>query len=91
METRKTKVVAGVLFLMVLFCAADYTAAQSDPNLLAWWRFDETSGTTAKDSAGNYDGTLINGPTWTTGIIDGALQLDGVNDCVDTGDFDLPE
>jgi hypothetical protein len=56
----------------------------SDPllkGLVGWWKFDEGSGTVAYDSSGNgNDGNLINGPTWTTGKIGGALSFDGVND-----------
>ena len=53
--------------------------------LIAHWKLDEGSGAVAYDSAGTNDGTLINGPTWTTGIIDGALDFDGVDDYVDVG------
>jgi hypothetical protein len=46
-------------------------------------KLDETSGTTASDSSGNSNnGTLQNGPTWTTGRSGGALNLDGVDDSV---------
>ncbi|UCE98880.1 MAG: LamG domain-containing protein [Planctomycetota bacterium] len=57
----------------------------TDPNLISHWKFDEGSGTIAYDSAGSNDGTLVNGPTWTTGKIDGALDFDGVDDYVDCG------
>ena len=51
--------------------------------LVAWWKFDETSGTVAYDSSGNgNDGNLTNGPTWTDGKIGGALSFDGHNDRV---------
>lgn len=30
---------------------------------IAWWRFDETSGTTAADSVGTFTGTYLNTPT----------------------------
>lgn len=46
-------------------------------------RFDETSGTTAADATGNgWNGTLQNGPVWSTGRYGNALQLDGTNDHV---------
>ena len=54
--------------------------------IVTWWKFDEGSGTIAYDSAGHNDGNLINGPTWTTGQVDGALSFDGVNDYVDVPD-----
>jgi len=53
--------------------------------LIAHWKLDETSGTTAADSAGSNDGTLVGDPNWTTGQIDGALELDGVDDHVNLG------
>ncbi|MBT3666306.1 MAG: hypothetical protein HN548_02415 [Opitutae bacterium] len=53
--------------------------------LVAWWKFDEGSGTVAYDSSGNgHDLNLTNGPTWTTGEIGGALSFDGVDDFVQT-------
>jgi hypothetical protein len=54
-----------------------------EPNLIAWWKFDEGQGLTAYDSAGNNDGTLTNGPMWTASGIDGSLIFDGVDDYVD--------
>jgi hypothetical protein len=51
--------------------------------LVAYWEFDEGSGTVLGDSSGHgYDGT-INGATWTTGHTGDALDFDGVNDYVD--------
>ncbi|MCS6806449.1 MAG: LamG domain-containing protein [Blastocatellia bacterium] len=52
-------------------------------NMTAWWPLDETSGTTANDLAlvAN-NGTHVNGPTPTPGIVAGALRFDGVNDHV---------
>jgi len=48
-----------------------------------WYRFDEGSGTTAIDSLGNYNGTLINGPSYTTGKVgSNALIFDGGNDYI---------
>ncbi|UCG59075.1 MAG: PASTA domain-containing protein, partial [Phycisphaerales bacterium] len=58
--------------------------------LVAHYKLDETSGTTAVDSSGNgIDGTLMGEPTWQPagGILDGALLFDGVDDYVDCGRF----
>jgi fibronectin type 3 domain-containing protein len=45
--------------------------------------FDETSGTTANDSAGDgYHATLVNGPVFATGTLGNAVDLDGANDHV---------
>jgi Concanavalin A-like lectin/glucanases superfamily len=44
----------------------------------AYWRFDETSGATAKDSSEHAIATaLANGPTFVTGKLGGALSLPG--------------
>jgi hypothetical protein len=63
-------------------------------DLVGWWKFDETEGTTASDSSGyGHTGTLIGNPKWqpTGGKVGGALELDGVDDYVNT-DYatDLP-
>ena len=44
-------------------------------------KFDESSGTVAKDALDSgRDGTLVNGPTWAGGRTGNALNLDGTND-----------
>jgi hypothetical protein len=53
------------------------TETGADPNLVSWWKLDESSGTTAADSSGNdHDGTR-NGGSWasTSGKYDGAVDL----------------
>lgn len=45
--------------------------------LVAQWKFDEGSGTTATDSVGGNDGTLAAGATWATGRIINAVSLNG--------------
>jgi uncharacterized repeat protein (TIGR02543 family) len=57
------------------------------------WALSESSGGTADDSWGSFDGTLVNGPAWrpSGGQIDGALQFDGANDYVDIGTMDIPD
>lgn len=50
---------------------------------VAHLKFDEASGTTAIDSTANgWTGTLVNGPTWSTGKTANAVSLDGSNDYV---------
>ena len=51
------------------------------------WAFDETEGTIAYDSVGNYNGNLIGGPVWTPGQVAGALAFDGVDDYVRATDY----
>ncbi|MHC4062167.1 MAG: hypothetical protein ACYSR6_11275, partial [Planctomycetota bacterium] len=60
-------------------------AARRVRGLVGWWKFDEGGGTTAYDSAGKNHGSLVNGPTWTSGRINGALGFDGSDDYVDLG------
>ncbi len=50
---------------------------------IVWYKFDETSGTVAKDAWWDQlHGTLIGGPTWIDGIMNNALSFDGVDDFV---------
>jgi len=61
------------------------TNVNAECDMVAYWKLDDGSGTTAADSSGNgNNGTLINfyWPSWTTGIIDGGLEFDGWNDYV---------
>jgi len=65
-----------------------------DPNLILYWKLDETSGQTASDETSNgYDGALIDFPTndsqWVTGKYNNALNFDGADDWVDIDDSDL--
>jgi len=57
------------------------------PGLIAYYPLDEGSGTVANDASGNgKTGTLVNGPVWTSGIKNGALSFDGVDDQVQLPD-----
>ena len=54
-----------------------------DPFFAGHWKLDDGADTTAVDSSGNgNDGTLVNGPVWTAGTLNGALAFDGSNDYV---------
>ncbi|GAA2979684.1 signal peptidase I [Actinokineospora diospyrosa] len=58
-----------------------YNAPTNGP--YTYWRFDDASGIAASDSSGGANsGTLINGPTWSTGLTGSAVTFDGVNDRV---------
>ncbi|MEJ2702369.1 MAG: S8 family serine peptidase [Sedimentisphaerales bacterium] len=54
--------------------------------LIAYWKLDETEGDIAYDSAGTNGGTVYGDPAWQpdSGMIDGALQFDGVDDYIST-------
>jgi hypothetical protein len=52
-------------------------------HLVGSWKFDENTGTTSTDAAGNGNtGTLMSGAGWTAGQSAAAVNLDGVNDYV---------
>ncbi|GLU52875.1 hypothetical protein Dfri01_23360 [Dyadobacter frigoris] len=44
---------------------------------LSYWRFDETSGSIAADSAGIRNGNLASGASWQAGVLNNGLHLDG--------------
>ena len=57
-----------------------------DPNLLTHWKLDETDGDIAYDSAGENDSAVIGDAIWQpgSGNLMGALQLDGIDDYIQT-------
>jgi len=72
------------LLLCGLVHAASAFDPNTDPNLVAWWKLDDASGSVAADSSGRgYNGTLRGDPSWVQGFLDGGLLLDGVNDYVE--------
>ncbi len=73
------------LIFIILVVTALTSAAHA--YLFSEWNLDEGSGTIAHDSAGSNNGTLVNGPVWTTGKIGGALSFDGINDYVALSNF----
>jgi hypothetical protein len=68
---------AGLLFTT--------SSKAADPDLAAYWKFDDGSGTTAFDSSGNgNNGVLVGDPKWVAGKFGGALEFNG-DDYVDCG------
>ncbi|MCF6474155.1 LamG domain-containing protein [Nonomuraea sp. MG754425] len=58
----------------------------SAATLVGHWKLDEESGTSAADSSGRAGAaTLAGAATWTSGWLDGALALDGVNGYAQAG------
>jgi hypothetical protein len=74
-----------VMLAVMAFLALPGLGQAGDPNLVAYWTFDEGTGTIAYDSAGDNDGTFIGDPCWTSGQVDGALEFDGVDDYISCG------
>ena len=58
-----------------------------DPLLLSHWALDETEGIFAYDSAGVNDAVVVGGTVWqpSSGQLNGALQLDGIESYAVTG------
>ena len=60
----KHNVILLLIFIGVFFTIGQTYAA---PSPVAYWKFDEGSGTTVADSVGSNDATLIDG-TWTSDV-----------------------
>ena len=68
----------SAVFCILLLGAASTALAALDPDLVAYWPYDEGTGTTAADLTGNgNDGTLEGGALWVAGQLDGAIQFNG--------------
>jgi hypothetical protein len=81
------KLIALIFYFLILPLVLTNTARA---DLVAHWRFDETSGIIAHDASGNgHDGTIIGDPKWGAGKIGGALEFNGTGDVVDLGAFDV--
>jgi hypothetical protein len=63
---------------------ASATPRSAAGGLLSHWELNDGVGTMAADWVGGMHGTLVNGPTWTSGVIGGALSFDGIDDYVAT-------
>ena len=74
------RIVGALTSLVIFFPCALFltgTALAAEPNLVAYWTFDEGTGTIVHDSAGSNNGTIYGTATWTTGYINGALSFNG--------------
>ncbi len=81
--------------LILVQCLAPAAkAADVDPGLVGWWKFDEGFGDVALDSSGNNNEvTLLDGPTWGTDPEHrGILVFDGDDDhaYIEGTPFELP-
>ena len=69
-------------FVVVLWLVMGPSSAQGQEGLIGYWKLDETSGTTAEDSAGgDNNGTLSDNVEWQPGggMSGGALLFDGTS------------
>jgi hypothetical protein len=78
----------GIVDVQDLVLLSEYLLKEvDDPTLVAHWALDEAEGNIALDSVsdnGDSDGYVIGEPIWQPngGLVDGAIQLDGVDDYI---------
>jgi hypothetical protein len=78
----------GIVDVQDLIVLSEYFFEDiNDSTLAAHWALDETEGMVVADSAAGNNGYALGEPVWQPdgGLVDGALQLDGVDDYVLTG------
>src|SRR3990170_7793802 len=82
MRIRK-KIVLALVFILSVFGAETALAScvNPPPDLVSWWPGDGNT----QDIADSNPGTLTNGASYTTGKVDQAFNLDGVDDYVFIG------
>ncbi len=77
----------GIVDVQDLIVLAEHLFEElNDPTLVAHWALDEIEGDIAFDNANDNDSNVYGDPTWQPeeGMVDGALQLDGIDDYVST-------
>ncbi|MFC1977792.1 LamG domain-containing protein, partial [Chloroflexota bacterium] len=97
-KTRVLSIMLPIAILTAAFALAVPTNAGAQlanpAGMVSYWKFDEDIGTSALDSVGTNQGTVLNGGSWTTGRVGSALSFDGVNDyveVVDSASLDVTE
>jgi len=81
----------GIVDIRDLLVLAEYIEPEErEPGLMAHWKLDETEGDSAFNSVSGENAFIIGEPQWQLngGILDGALELDGIDDFIST-DFVL--
>jgi len=81
---KKLLFLVSFILLLSMFC--DIANADIKSDLVSYWKLDDGSGTTARDSVGSNDGTLMGDAMWAEGWVIGAVELDGDDDYVDCGE-----
>jgi len=75
----------GIVDVLDLILLAEHLFEEvNDPTLVAHWPLDEIEGITAHDSVNGNNDIIMGDALWqpTSGKVDGALELDGVDDCL---------
>lgn len=74
-DLKRAGALLGILFALFLLLPIN-----ADATLVAYWSFDESTGTTAYDSTTNNNTGTIYGATWASGKYGSALSFDGGSD-----------
>jgi len=78
----------GIIDVQDLILLSDHLFKEVyDPTLIAHWALDETEGMTAHENVSGDDDYVFGGAHWQPagGMIGGALELDGIDDCIISG------
>ena len=82
------KQVAVAMCVVVMLCVAAYAAEDTASALVLHLKFDEGSGTTAKDASVNANQAVLNGAcNWVAGKSGKALEFDGQSTYVDVAEL----
>lgn len=85
----KLSLVSSMLFLGF---ASRAMCDNKDSSLIGYWSFDEANGNLLKDLSGcGHDGEIKGSPKWVDGIKGGALEFDGIENCVKIPSLNLPQ
>ncbi|MFC1762072.1 LamG domain-containing protein [Planctomycetota bacterium] len=75
-------------FVLLASIMIAVTAGTASADLVGHWKLDDAAGDIATDTLGNgNDGTFIGDPQWVTGMLGGAIELDG-DDHITIPDYD---
>ncbi len=84
-----SKTIAFFSIGMVLLLATITSAQDLESGLITHFKFDETSGNYAYDSSDSgFDSQVLGGTEWGNGIIDGAIEFNGLDAKIDLGQPD---
>ena len=79
MTTTREQFTACMIFVITGLLCTSHSNGQVDPkSVVGFWRFDEASGTIARDNSGHgYDADLKENPAWVEGKFRHALEFQG--------------
>ncbi len=84
-RTRKAAYLFALTISLVLRAFAQQTASP-----VAWWKFDEGTGSKVRDSAGGFDDQILNYYDWVKGASGMALKFDGFTTVIERPAKDAP-